>query len=172
MSSRSRIRGLAYLCLVLFLAIGFPFPASADDALVRIPHDARRRHGAQPHFCEPDLPAPQAAADDERLDAGVLEVRTCIPDDVDETSGQEYLDFLFTLERLAPRSFSTLGDPVLQQRDRRGDRQRGDDPPGAIDPEAGGPALARRSQDEHRRAVENGGESDQPRASARFGALA
>ena len=32
MSSRSRIRGLAYLSLVLFLAIGFPLPASADDA--------------------------------------------------------------------------------------------------------------------------------------------
>jgi len=32
MSSRLYIRGLAYQCLVLFLAIGFPLPASADDA--------------------------------------------------------------------------------------------------------------------------------------------
>jgi len=32
MSSRSHIRGLAYQCLVLFLAIGFPLPASADGA--------------------------------------------------------------------------------------------------------------------------------------------
>ena len=32
MSSRSRIRGFAYLCLVFFLGIGSPVPASADDA--------------------------------------------------------------------------------------------------------------------------------------------
>ena len=32
MSSRSRIRGLAYLSLILFLTTGFPLSASADDA--------------------------------------------------------------------------------------------------------------------------------------------
>ena len=61
--TRSRIRGLAYLSLILFLATGFPLPASADDAgeaaaaaqQQRAPTDYRpiRRLGGATRFTRP-----------------------------------------------------------------------------------------------------------------------
>ena len=63
MNSRSRTRGLLYLSLILFLTIGFPLPALADDAgeaaaaaqAQQAPADYRpiRRLGGSTRFTRP-----------------------------------------------------------------------------------------------------------------------
>ena len=116
-------------------------PASPHDALVRIPHDAGRGHGAEPYLGQTDLPAVQAAADGEGLDTGVFEIGAGMTHDVDEARREKELDSLLALERPPARALAAVGNRVLEQRDGGTDHQRGDDPCGTLHPEAGRPVL-------------------------------